>query len=59
MRATKKLGKPLSVRVTDEMYAALLEEAKHRHLRLPDLVRMALSDLLRPRPDPNRPLRDA
>ena len=50
----------LQVRVTKGMVEGLKGEAVRRRVRVSDLVRMALSDLITPgpRPDPNRPMRN-
>jgi len=56
----EKLTETLQVRVTKGMVEGLKGEAVRRRVRVSDLVRMALSDLITPgpRPDPNRPMRN-
>ena len=43
------LKEVISVRVTEEMYQALIQEAEIRRIRLPDLVRMIFSEHVAPR----------
>jgi len=49
MPSNKRLEKYVNVRVTEEMYEALVQEAEMRRIRLPDLVRMIFSEHVAPR----------
>jgi len=55
-----KLEERLQIRVSKKMMEGLEQEAARRGVKVSDLVRMTLSDLVTPGPkvDPRRPMRD-
>jgi len=57
---TDSLTETLAVRCSPELKQAVEREAERRHVRVSDLIRMTLSDLVTPKPwkDNSRPMRN-